>query len=166
MSQKKSVIFKHLLPVIKQYQQVGFTHEKIVALLRDEHDLDLVTTETFKSYLYRYAKVTSTLSENIKMPNTLQTPREIKKSSKLEHVCYDIRGPVLRAANEMEEAGHKIIKLNIGNPAPFGFEAPQTLSFVALRELQSYSSWPWQLSILSHPMIWVCSYPQIYAWMI
>ena len=47
------------------------------------------------------------------------TPREIKKSSKLEHVCYDIRGPVLRAANEMEEAGHKIIKLNIGNPAPF-----------------------------------------------
>ena len=53
------------------------------------------------------------------------SPREIKKSSKLEHVCYDIRGPVLRAANEMEEAGHKIIKLNIGNPAPFGFEAPQ-----------------------------------------
>jgi len=43
-------------------------------------------------------------------------PREIKKSSKLEHVCYDIRGPVLRAANEMEEAGHKIIKLNIDLP--------------------------------------------------
>lgn len=62
-----------------------------------------------------------------KYPNTLQTPREIKKSSKLEHVCYDIRGPVLRAANEMEEAGHKIIKLNIGNPAPFGFEAPQEI---------------------------------------
>jgi len=127
MSQKKSVIFKNLLPVIKQYQQLGFTHEKIVALLRDEHDLDLVTTETFKSYLYRYAKVTSTLSENIKMPNTFQKSREIKKSSKLEHVCYDIRGPVLRAANEMEEAGHKIIKLNIGNPAPFGFEAPQEI---------------------------------------
>ncbi len=127
MSQKKSVIFKNLLPVIKQYQQLGFTHEKIVALLRDEHDLDLVTTETFKSYLYRYAKVTSTPSENIKMPNTFQTPREIKKSSKLEHVCYDIRGPVLRAAIEMEEAGHKIIKLNIGNPAPFGFEAPQEI---------------------------------------
>ncbi len=104
MSQKKSVIFKNLLPVIKQYQQLGFTHEKIVALLRDEHDLDLVTTETFKSYLYRYAKVTSTPSENIKMPNTFQSPREIKKSSKLDHVCYDIRGPVLRAAIEMEEA--------------------------------------------------------------
>lgn len=54
-------------------------------------------------------------------------PRQIKKSSKLEHVCYDIRGPVMRAANEMEEQGHKIIKLNIGNPAPFGFEAPQEI---------------------------------------
>ena len=133
MSQKKSVIFKNLLPLIRQYQQAGFTHEKIVALLRDEYNLDLVTTETFKSYLYRYAKVTSTPSENIKMPNTFQTPREIKKSSKLEHVCYDIRGPVLRAANEMEEAGHKIIKLNIGNPASFGFEAPQEIiNYVAL----------------------------------
>ncbi len=49
MSQKKSVVFKNLLPVIKKYQQAGFTHEKIVALLRDEHHLDLVTTETFKS---------------------------------------------------------------------------------------------------------------------
>ena len=150
MSQKKSVIFKHLLPVIKQYQQVGFTHEKIVALLRDEHDLDLVTTETFKSYLYRYAKVTSTLSENIKMPNTLQTPREIKKSSKLEHVCYDIRGPVLRAANEMEEAGHKIIKLNIGNPAPFGFDTQNNVNpgaVVISNEvtLQEYDDAPVQL---------------------
>src|SRR5574343_73086 len=127
MSQKKSVIFKNLLPVIKQYQQAGFTHEKIVSLLREQHHLDLVTTETFKSYLYLYAKVNSTPSETIKMTNTIQTPREIKKSSKLEHVCYDIRGPVLRAANEMEEQGHKIIKLNIGNPAPFGFEAPQEI---------------------------------------
>lgn len=116
--------------MIKQYRQEGFTHEKIVALLRDNHDLDLVTTETFKSYLYRYTKnvkVTPTLSETLKMQNSTQTPRVIKKSSKLEHVCYDIRGPVLRAANEMEEAGHKIIKLNIGNPAPFGFEAPQEI---------------------------------------
>ena len=59
---------------------------------------------------------------------SFSTPlRELKKSSKLEHVCYDIRGPVMRAANEMEEQGHKIIKLNIGNPAPFGFEAPQEI---------------------------------------
>ena len=127
MSQKKSVIFKHLLPVIKQYQQVGFTHEKIVELLKDQHDLDLVTVETFKSYLYRYAKVNPAMSKNTVTPQSTQSSREIKKSSKLEHVCYDIRGPVLRAANEMEEQGHKIIKLNIGNPAPFGFEAPQEI---------------------------------------
>lgn len=51
----------------------------------------------------------------------------IKKSEKLQNVCYDIRGPVLKAAMAMEEQGHKIIKLNIGNPAPFGFEAPQEI---------------------------------------
>ena len=127
MSQKKSVVFQNLLPTIRQYQQSGFTHEKIVELLRDQHDLDLVTVETFKSYLYRYAKVNPAMSKNTAIPNSTQTTREIRKSSKLEHVCYDIRGPVLRAANEMEEQGHKIIKLNIGNPAPFGFEAPQEI---------------------------------------
>ena len=51
----------------------------------------------------------------------------ISKSLKLKDVCYDIRGPVLKAANVMEEQGHRIIKLNIGNPAPFGFEAPQEI---------------------------------------
>ncbi len=53
--------------------------------------------------------------------------RTISKSAKLDKVCYDIRGPLLKAANAMEEQGHKIIKLNIGNPAPFGFEAPQEI---------------------------------------
>lgn len=52
---------------------------------------------------------------------------EIIKSSKLKNVCYDIRGPVLKEATAMEEQGHRIIKLNIGNPAPFGFEAPQEI---------------------------------------
>ncbi|MDO9620964.1 MAG: pyridoxal phosphate-dependent aminotransferase, partial [Moraxellaceae bacterium] len=51
----------------------------------------------------------------------------ISKSDKLKDVCYDIRGPVLKAATAMEEQGHRIIKLNIGNPAPFGFEAPQEI---------------------------------------
>lgn len=53
--------------------------------------------------------------------------RQISKSAKLDKVCYDIRGPLLKAANIMEEQGHKIIKLNIGNPASFGFEAPQEI---------------------------------------
>ncbi|MFZ1081630.1 MAG: pyridoxal phosphate-dependent aminotransferase [Candidatus Kryptoniota bacterium] len=48
----------------------------------------------------------------------------LKKSSKLNNVCYDIRGPVLDEAKRMEDAGLEILKLNIGNPAPFGFKAP------------------------------------------
>jgi alanine-synthesizing transaminase len=51
----------------------------------------------------------------------------ILKSAKLSSVCYDIRGPVLDRARQMEEEGHRIIKLNIGNPAPFGFEAPEEI---------------------------------------
>ena len=51
----------------------------------------------------------------------------ILKSEKLKGVCYDIRGPVMREANRMEEDGHRIIKLNIGNPAPFGFGAPDEI---------------------------------------
>lgn len=53
--------------------------------------------------------------------------RPIKKSHKLDSVCYDIRGPVHREARRLEEEGHKILKLNIGNPAPFGFDAPEEI---------------------------------------
>ena len=53
--------------------------------------------------------------------------QEIKKSDKLGNVCYDIRGPILDQAERMEEEGHRILKLNIGNPAPFGFEAPDEI---------------------------------------
>ena len=53
--------------------------------------------------------------------------RTINKSSKLDNVCYDIRGPVMARARQMEEDGQRIIKLNIGNPAPFGFEAPEEI---------------------------------------
>lgn len=53
--------------------------------------------------------------------------RSIDKSKKLHGVCYDIRGPVLEHAIRLEEEGHKILKLNIGNPAPFGFDAPDEI---------------------------------------
>ena len=59
------------------------------------------------------------------------------KSDKLEHVCYDIRGPVHKEALRLEEEGHKILKLNIGNPAPFGFEAPDEILVDVLRNLPS-----------------------------
>lgn len=53
--------------------------------------------------------------------------RTFEKSTKLDNVCYDIRGPVMDEANKMIAQGEKIIKLNIGNPAPFGFEAPEAI---------------------------------------
>jgi alanine-synthesizing transaminase len=53
--------------------------------------------------------------------------QHIKKSNKLDNVCYDIRGPVLDHANRLEEDGHRILKLNIGNPASFGLEAPDEI---------------------------------------
>lgn len=53
--------------------------------------------------------------------------RTFEKSTKLDNVCYDIRGPVMDEANKMIAQGEKIVKLNIGNPAPFGFEAPEAI---------------------------------------
>ncbi|GAA3452557.1 pyridoxal phosphate-dependent aminotransferase [Dactylosporangium matsuzakiense] len=52
---------------------------------------------------------------------------QVTQSAKLANVCYDIRGPVMAAAKRMEADGHHILKLNIGNPAPFGFEAPEEI---------------------------------------
>ena len=51
--------------------------------------------------------------------------REFKKSTKLDNVLYDVRGPVVDEAARMEEAGTQVLKLNIGNPAPFGFRTPE-----------------------------------------
>jgi alanine-synthesizing transaminase len=53
--------------------------------------------------------------------------RDYRKSHKLANVCYDIRGPVHERATVMEEEGHRILKLNIGNPTPFGFDAPEEI---------------------------------------
>ncbi len=65
----------------------------------------------------------------------------IKKSSKLNHVCYDIRGPVLDRARQMEEEGQRIIKLNIGNPASFGFEAPEEILQDVIQNLSAASGY-------------------------
>ncbi|ALO46083.1 aminotransferase [Pseudohongiella spirulinae] len=66
----------------------------------------------------------------------------IGQSEKLAKVCYDIRGPVLEVAKQLEEEGNRILKLNIGNPAPFGFEAPDEIIQDVIRNLsnaQGYS---------------------------
>ena len=68
--------------------------------------------------------------------------REFKKSSKLDNVLYDVRGPVVEKAAEMEEAGIQVLKLNIGNPAPFGFRAPDEVVYdmrIQLPECEGYS---------------------------
>ena len=61
--------------------------------------------------------------------------RTFTKSSKLDHVCYDIRGPIMEEADRMSQAGETILKLNIGNPAPFGFRAPQPVVEAMARQL-------------------------------
>lgn len=68
--------------------------------------------------------------------------RKFEKSSKLDNVLYDVRGPVVDEAGRMEEEGKHILKLNIGNPAPFGFNAPEEVILDmrrSIRECQGYS---------------------------
>ena len=68
--------------------------------------------------------------------------REFEKSHKLDNVCYDIRGPIMDEANRMDENGIKVLKLNIGNPAPFNFTAPDEIirdMIYTLRSSEGYS---------------------------
>ena len=68
--------------------------------------------------------------------------REFKKSTKLDNVLYDVRGPVVEEANRMEERGTRVLKLNIGNPAPFDFRTPDEIIYdmsSQLTECEGYS---------------------------
>ena len=68
--------------------------------------------------------------------------RNFEKSKKLDNVCYDIRGPVMDEASRMEANGIDILKLNIGNPAPFGLTAPDEVvvdMIYNLRSTEGYS---------------------------
>ena len=67
--------------------------------------------------------------------------KDIKKSTKLAHVLYDVRGPIVDAARAMEDEGQKIIKLNIGNLASFGFEAPEEIQQDMIRNLPNSSGY-------------------------
>ncbi len=72
-----------------------------------------------------------------------ETMREFKKSSKLDHVLYDVRGPVVEEASRMENTGTNVLKLNIGNPAPFGFRTPDEIIYdmrQQLTECEGYST--------------------------
>jgi alanine-synthesizing transaminase len=78
--------------------------------------------------------MTSSLTDSLPM-------QPIMKSAKLANVCYDIRGPVMARAKQMEEDGHRIIKLNIGNLAPFGFEAPEEIQQDVIHNLPNASGY-------------------------
>ncbi|MCW5256499.1 pyridoxal phosphate-dependent aminotransferase [Verminephrobacter aporrectodeae subsp. tuberculatae] len=67
--------------------------------------------------------------------------KTVQKSAKLANVCYDIRGPIMDAAKQMEEEGHKIIRLNIGNLAVFGFDAPEEIQQDMIRNLPNSSGY-------------------------
>jgi alanine-synthesizing transaminase len=83
--------------------------------------------------------------------------REFKKSSKLDNVLYDVRGPVVEEADRMIARGIEVLKLNIGNPAPFGFRAPEeVITDMAenLRDCEGYSNskgtWPARKAIMQY----------------
>ena len=75
--------------------------------------------------------------------------RTLNQSSKLAHVCYEIRGPVLEEAKRLEDEGHRILKLNIGNPAPFGFEAPEEILVDVIASLPTAQGYSDSKGILS-----------------
>ncbi len=75
-------------------------------------------------------------------PANIPRQRTFTQSTKLQDVLYEIRGPIHEHANRLENEGHRILKLNIGNPAPFGFEAPDVIMrdmIAALPDAQGYS---------------------------
>ena len=80
---------------------------------------------------------TSANQSAIVAPFPAPAPALVRKSRKLADVCYDIRGPVQAEAHRMEEEGHRILKLHLGNPAPFGFEAPEEILRDVIHNLPS-----------------------------
>ena len=76
-----------------------------------------------------------TTPKNVTEKGSEDTMRKFSKSNKLDNVLYDVRGPVVDEAARMEEEGTQVLKLNIGNPAPFGFQAPDEVIYDMRRQL-------------------------------
>ena len=76
---------------------------------------------------------------------------EFRQSNKLREVCYEIRGPVVEQANALEEAGHSVLRLNTGNPALFGFEAPEEIVQDMIRMLPQAHGYTDSRGILLRP---------------
>ena len=87
--------------------------------------------ELWSNYRFRHMP----LARGGPMPPELKRMKTVLKSTKLNNVLYDVRGPIVDAARQMEDEGQKIIKLNIGNLAPFGFEPPEEIVADMIRNL-------------------------------
>lgn len=94
---------------------------------------ELNTSETQMGYGIDYDKNSNRINKSYTQERNIM--REFKKSTKLDNVLYDVRGPVVDEAARMEEAGMQVLKLNIGNPAPFGFRAPDEVIYDMRRQL-------------------------------
>lgn len=105
--------------------------ENIGTFLADVLDVDM-------EWLYGKDKANGNQIDSARQRVTVEggsSMRTFKKSTKLDHVLYDVRGPVVDEASRMEEAGTHVLKLNIGNPAPFGFRTPDEVVYDMQRQL-------------------------------
>ncbi|MEN8626252.1 aminotransferase class I/II-fold pyridoxal phosphate-dependent enzyme [Psychrobacter proteolyticus] len=98
-------------------------HQEIDTISHTQSDIKITDAQSTTPYsASKDSKTNSTTN-----PKNGHAMNTIKKSDKLQNVCYDIRGPLLQTANKMEAEGKRILKLNVGNPAPFGLEAPHEI---------------------------------------
>ncbi|CAM4050517.1 aminotransferase class I/II-fold pyridoxal phosphate-dependent enzyme [Psychrobacter arenosus] len=95
-------------------------------------DANVANTATAKNVVSTHSGAVSSDDPANNLPSSMTNKSDpvmhtLKKSDKLQNVCYDIRGPLLKTATKMEAEGQRILKLNVGNPAPFGLEAPHEI---------------------------------------
>ncbi|NYR09015.1 aminotransferase class I/II-fold pyridoxal phosphate-dependent enzyme [Psychrobacter sp. BI730] len=98
-------------------------YQKLDTISHTQSDIKTTDAQSTKPFTAPKGSKTNSTT-NPKNGHAMNT---IKKSDKLQNVCYDIRGPLLQTANKMEAEGKRILKLNVGNPAPFGLEAPHEI---------------------------------------
>src|SRR5699024_6860263 len=121
-----------------------FLYNFLLSYIRNSYKFSSFLSSTSTQVTYtvadKHGRITHRYLIHYYQGQNVEQP-EFLKSNKLRGVCYDIRGPVLQEANRLEDEGHRIIKLNIGNPAPFGFEAPEEIVQDVSRHLHDSSGY-------------------------
>ena len=123
-------------------ETVEIEHESDITI--SKHRIDTTNKQKSSKLEQDDSKNKKIILPNKSEHNNLEATsmQEFRKSSKLDNVLYDVRGPVVEEAARMEEAGPHVLKLNIGNPAPFGFRAPDEVIYdmrSQLTECEGYS---------------------------